>query len=293
MTGAAVIWGSTFAAQSAGMRHIGPFTFSAVRSLLAALCLFPASFIFERFEQLPGSRVSRKKELISGLILGVILFFAANLQQVGLQFTTAGKAGFITSLYIVIVPLFGLLVNRHTHPLLWLCVFVALAGFYTLSVNEDFTIGIGDLMMLGCAICFSLHILYVDRCALSMNAVRLSCIQFAVMGFLSLPFMLLLEQPHIHSVFSAWFTLVYAGLLSGGVAYTMQILAQRRLAPSTASIIGSQESVFAALTGWLFLHERMNGRELLGCALVLISVICSQIPFDSIRNAKQSQSGDL
>lgn len=286
LLGAALIWGVAFVAQSAGMRHIGPFTFSAVRAMLAALFLLPLSFLMERREPGDNSRASTREEIKAGLILGVILFFAANLQQIGLQFTTAGKAGFITSLYIVMVPIFGLFLKKRMHPVIWLCVFIALAGFYVLSINEQFSIGKGDLLVLVCAVFFALHILSIDKFAPRMNVVRLSFIQFLVMSLLSAPFMFILEKPQMPDILSAWLTLVYAGVLSGGVAYTMQMFGQRRMEPAAASILCSCESMFALLAGWILLHESMSARELIGCGLVFLAVVCSQLPWGSFRNRK-------
>lgn len=286
LLGAALIWGVAFVAQSAGMRYLGPFTFSAVRAMLAALFLFPLSFLVDRKEQGGAERATTREEVKAGLILGVILFFAANLQQIGLQYTSAGKAGFITSLYIVMVPLFGLFLKRRMHPVLWLCVFIALAGFYVLSINEQFSIGKGDLLVLLCAVFFALHILCIDKFAPRMNVVRLSFIQFFVMSLLSAPFMFILEKPQMPDILSAWLTLVYAGVLSGGVAYTMQMFGQRRVEPATASILCSCESMFALLAGWIILNESMTGRELIGCALVFLAVVCSQLPWGSFRKRK-------
>ena len=283
LTGAAVIWGVAFVAQSAGMRYIGPLTFTAVRSILAALFLLPCSFLFDRKDAVPDGRASVRKELSVGLALGLILFFAANLQQFGLQYTSAGKSGFITSLYIVMVPIFGLLLKKRVRPILWVCVIAALTGFYVLSVNDRFSIGLGDLLTLACAACFSLHILCIDRFAAHMNVVRLSCIQFAVISLLSVPLMFLFEEPIMKDILRAWLPLVFAGVFSGGLAYTMQMFGQRRMDPAAASLLCSSESMFAALAGWILLHERMSGRELIGCALVLTAVVCSQLPFRGLR----------
>ncbi len=286
LLGAAFIWGVAFVAQSAGMRYIGPFTFTVVRGMLASLVLFPCSFLFERAGLLPNNRATLREEIIAGLILGFIMFFGTNLQQVGLQYTTAGKAGFITSLYIVIVPLFGLFMKKHVHPMLWLCVLVALIGFYFLSIHEDLSISKGDVMMLFAALSFAIQILCVERFAPRMNVVRLSCIQFSVLTVLSVPCMLVFEEPALGNILSAWLPLVYAGVLSGGVAYTMQMLGQMRVEATAASLLCSPESVFAALAGWLLLGERMSVRELLGCALVFLAVVCSQLPWDRFLKRK-------
>lgn len=286
LLGASFIWGVAFVAQSAGMRHIGPFTFTVVRGLLAAVFLFPCSFLYERTVRTLENRASLKEEILGGVILGVVMFFAANLQQVGLQYTTAGKGGFITSLYIVIVPLLGLFLKRRPHPVLWLCVFVALVGFYFLSINENFSVSKGDILMLFAALGFAVQILFVDRFAPRMNVVRLSCIQFTVLALLSVPLMFTLEKPMISNILDAWLPLVYAGVLSGGVAYTMQMLGQRRIEAAAASLLCSPESVFAALAGLVLLNERMNVREILGCALVFIAVVCSQLPWDRFSKRK-------
>ena len=286
LIGAAMIWGVAFAAQSAGMRYIGPFSFTAVRSVLAALFLLPCSFLFDRSGTAPGDRASTRQEIVVGLILGLILFAATNLQQIGLQYTSASKSGFITSLYIVMVPVFGLLLKKRVPPILWLCVGTALTGFYVLSVNNQFSIGLGDLLTLACAACFSLHILCIDRFAARMNVVRLSCIQFSVISLLSAPLMFLFEKPLMGDILSAWLPLIYAGVFSGGLAYTMQMFGQRRMEPAAASLLCSSEATFAALAGWIILHERLSGRELTGCALVLTAVVCSQLPFRGLHKRK-------
>ncbi|MDO4571925.1 MAG: DMT family transporter [Clostridia bacterium] len=282
LLGAAFIWGVAFVAQSAGMRYIGPFTFTVVRCLLAAAFLFPCSFFFDRMNGPKETRPSVKAELRAGLLLGLLLFLAVNFQQIGIQYTTAGKAGFITSLYIVIVPVFGLFLKKRVHPVLWLCVLLALIGFYFLSVHEGFSVGLGDLLTLICAFCFAVHILTIDRYAARMNVVRLCCIQFFVTALLSVPFMCIFEEPDMGAILGAWLPLVYAGVLSGGVAYAMQMLGQRHIEPAAASLLCSPESVFAALAGGVLLHERMSPRELLGCALVFLAVVLSQLPWDRL-----------
>lgn len=278
---ASIIWGVAFVAQSAGMDYVGPYTFTAVRSALAALGLGVLIFIFDRVGVSPKN-TDRKLLWRAGLILGVVMTVASNLQQIGLVTTSAGKAGFITSLYIVFVPVFGLLIKRKPHFMLWFCVFVALAGLYFLSIQADFSVSTGDLLVLACALVFTVQILLVDHFAPKVDIIRLNCIQFSVMAVLSSVPMLLFEQPQMSAISNAWLPIVYAGVFSGCGAYTLQMLGQRRVEPTTASLLLSPENVFAVLAGWLLLGQTLTPRELLGCGLVFVAVISSQLPWSEI-----------
>ena len=282
---ASMIWGVAFVAQSAGMDYIGPYTFTAVRSALAALGLGVLVFLFDRAGVSPKN-TDRKLLWRAGLVLGVVMTVASNLQQIGLVTTSAGKAGFITSLYIVFVPIFGLLIKRKPHFMLWFCVLVALAGLYFLSIKTDFTVSEGDMLVLACAVVFTFQILLVDHYAPKVDVIRLNCIQFAVMAVLSGIPMLLFEQPQVSAIQDAWLPIVYAGLFSGCGAYTLQMLGQRRVEPTTASLLLSPENVFAMLAGWLILGQKLTPREMLGCALVFVAVICSQLPWERIFRRK-------
>jgi len=275
---ASLIWGVAFVAQSAGMAYVGPYTFTAVRSALAALSLGILILILDRTGM--KSKNNDKKTLWrAGIILGIVMTIASNLQQIGLVTTSAGKAGFITSLYIVFVPIFGLFIGKRPHPLLWISVLIALAGLYFLSIHGDFSMSTGDLLVLASAVAFTFQILLVDHYSPKVDIIRLNCIQFAVMALLSCGPMMLLEQPKISAISDAWLPIVYAGIFSGGGAYTLQMLGQRRVEPTTASLLLSPENVFSALAGWAILSQTLSIREMLGCALVFIAIITSQLPW--------------
>lgn len=226
-----------------------------------------------------SASASHRSTLIGGICCGIALGAASCLQQVGISMTTAGKAGFITALYIVIVPVLGIFIGKKIPKITWLCVAIAVAGFYLLCVNEGFSISRGDLTVLGCAVLFSIHILLIDHfVSLGVDGVLMSCIQFFVAGALSLVLTLLFEEPSLTAILSAKVSILYAGILSSGVGYTLQITAQKHTDPTIATLLMSLESVFAALSGWLILHETLFPKELLGCALVFAAVILAQIP---------------
>jgi len=278
---ATVIWGFAFIAQSVGMDHIGPFTFQAVRCALAVLFLFPLSFLLE----IKGMSLSSslKKWLDptlwkAGVICGIALFAAASLQQVGLVSTDAGKAGFITAMYIVLVPVLGMFLGQKPTAGAIVSVLLAVCGLYLLSCMDASGINRGDLLIMGCAIAFAVQIRCVDRFAGDLDGIRLNCVQSLVVTVLSLPCAFLSETIEPAAILACWQSLLFAGVLSMGVAYTLQIVGQKHLAPTPAALIMSLESVFAALGGWLVLHETMTHWELLGCCLVFSAVILSQLP---------------
>ena len=275
---ASLIWGVAFVAQSAGMQYVGPYTFTAVRSALAAIGLGILILILDR-TSMKSKNTDKKVLWRAGIILGVVMTIASNLQQIGLVTTSAGKAGFITSLYIVLVPVFGLFLKRRPHPMLWISVAIALVGLYFLSIRGDFTMSQGDLLVLASAVAFTFQILLVDHYSPKVDIIRLNCIQFSVMAILSFVPMMVLEQPKIGAISDAWLTIVYAGLFSGCGAYTLQMLGQRRVEPTAASLLLSPENVFAALAGWAILGQKLTARELLGCALVFAAIITSQLPW--------------
>ncbi len=273
LTLAAVIWGSAFVAQRTGMEHNGPYTFNAVRCCIGALALIPVSLLFP-----PKPEKNRRSTLLGGLLCGLSLFFATNLQQLGLVDTDAGKAGFITTFYIVLVPILGIFQGKRCGKITWLAVFIALAGLYFLCMGSgSYHLQRGDLLLLLCALFYSIQILLVDRFIPQADTVRMSCVQFAVCGLLSLIPAFALETPKTANLVLGIIPLLYAGLLSCGVAYTMQIIGQQHLRPAVASLLMSLESVFAVLSGWLILHERLSGRELLGCGLMFAAVLLVQL----------------
>ena len=281
----ALIWGTAFVAQSAGMDHVQPFTYNGVRTLIGGLVLIPLIFLFDRLkpaDQRPSpdeQKAILRNSLIGGVACGVVLCVASSFQQFGISMTTAGKAGFITALYIVIVPLLGVFIKKKIPKITWLCVGIAVVGFYLLCVKEGFSVSAGDLLVLCCAFFFSIHIMVIDYFnGKQVDGVRMSCIQFLVAGLISLVLMLVFEQPSLENLWAAKGSILYAGVLSCGVAYTLQILGQRDTEPTTATLILSLESVFAALSGWALLHETLTFKELAGCALVFAAVILAQIP---------------
>ena len=255
----AVIWGTAFVAQSVGMDHIGPFTFNAIRSLVGGLALIPAILIFGRMkseERRREERAQRKTLLLGGVFCGLALGIASCLQQVGIQYTTVGKAGFITALYIVIVPILGLFFRKKVGPKLWVSVVIAILGLYLLCMSGSLQLQKGDFLVLLCAFCFSVHIMVIDYFTTKVDGVQMSCIQFFVAALFSGLCMLGIEGiPDPHAVAISWAPILYAGVLSSGVGYTLQIIGQKGLNPTVASLILSLESVISVLAGWLFLGQ--------------------------------------
>lgn len=276
---ATVIWGSAFVAQSVGMDHIGPFTFQAVRSCIAVLALTAVIFLMDREKQDTGTFLSRWLEprlWKTGFFCGIALFVASAFQQVGLVYTDPGKAGFITAMYIVMVPVFGLFLGDKCGLNVWISVVLAVAGLYLLSAFGVSSINIGDLLVLGCACGFAVQILLVDRLGKTLDGLRLNLVQFLVSTVFSCAAMFLFEEPVWANITACAVPLLYTGVLSSAVAFSLQILAQQKLPPAPASLIMSLESVFAVLAGWLLLHQVLSVNEMLGCALVFAGVLLSQ-----------------
>lgn len=277
LLGATVIWGSAFIAQSVGMDKIGPFTFQAVRCFLAVVFLFPASALFSKGKPFWKSWADPALWR-SGVICGLALFAASSLQQIGLVYTDAGKAGFLTAMYIVFVPFLGLFLGQRPGRNALLSLIPAIVGLYLLSCTSVSGINKGDVLLLLCAVAFSVQILLIDRHCAGLDGLKLNCIQALVAAVLSVPWALLTETVDASLIAACWLPLGYAGILSMGVAYTLQIVGQKGVAPSAAALLMSLESVFAALFGWLLLHETMTRAEELGCALVFAAVVISQLP---------------
>ncbi len=273
----AMIWGASFVAQSAGLAYIGPFTFSAIRMSLGALVLLPF-ILAKRARRVPAARVYRRRDLLlGGALCGAALFVASNLQQMGMTETGAGKAGFITALYVVLVPVCGLFAGRRQHWMLWLGVGLAAVGLYLLCVTGGgLAIGRGDLLVLAGALGFTAHIIIIDHFSPKVDGVAMSCLQFAVASGLALVAMLLFEQPSWQAVRSAAFPLFYAGVFSCGMGYTLQIVGQKTTDPTVASLILCLESVFAVLFSWLLTGETLSPRELAGCALMFAAILLAQ-----------------
>ncbi|HSM75453.1 MAG TPA: DMT family transporter [Desulfobacterales bacterium] len=276
----ATIWGFAFVAQRVGMDYVGPFTFNGVRFALGSLSLIPLVLLKRRHPSAPAALVppaGRKTILWGGALAGVALFMGASLQQVGLVYTTAGNAGFITGLYVVIVPLLGLFWKQRPDLGTWGGAVLAAAGLYLLSVTAAFRIAYGDLLVLVGAFFWALHVLIIGWLSPRIESVLLACFQFAVCSALSLITAAALETTTPAALMAAALPILYGGLLSVGVAYTLQVVAQRDARPAHAAIILSLESVFAALGGWLLLGEVLSGRALLGCSLMLAGMLLSQL----------------
>ena len=280
------IWGFAFIAQSVGMDKIGPFTFQAVRCTLAVLFLIPCSFLMEMKACDARQSTEKWKNPVLwkvGLICGCALFVATSLQQVGLVYTDAGKAGFLTAMYIVWVPVLGMFLGQKPPFTIVFSVVMAVIGLYLLSCMGVSQINKGDLLITGCALAFAVQITCIDRFAGELDGLRLNCVQALVVTLLSIPFVVFTETVDWANVLACWKPLCFAGILSMGVAYTLQVVGQRSLEPTTASLIMSLESVFAVLGGWWLLGETMTPWETIGCVLVFAAVILSQLPASLFR----------
>ena len=286
---AALIWGFAFVAQSAGMEYVGPFTFNAVRCTIGAIVLVPVALLFkpdnstlEKAENrnTGNTWLTRNKTLLlGGTLCGIFLGVATNLQQIGIMTTSVGKAGFLTALYIVLVPIAGLFFKKKCGVAVWVGVVCSFAGLYLLCMTKgSFQLATGDLLLLGCAVVFTGHILVIDYFAPKVNGVWMSCIQFLVAGIISAVPMLFTETPTWESIFAAKLPILYAGVMSCGVAYTLQILGQKNYNPTIAVLILSLESCFSVLGGFLILHETLSARELCGCGLMFVAIILAQLP---------------
>ena len=278
----ATIWGVAFVAQSVGMEYIGPFTFNAIRCVLGGLVLIPVILVLKKKKEIGAENQEKedKKTLwTGGIACGVILCIASNLQQFGIMEASVGKSGFFTALYIVMIPVIGIFIGKRPGIKLWFCVALAVVGMYLLCMKDgSFTIERADIMLLLCALAFSFHILVVDYFSPKVGGVKMSCIQFFVCGVLSAVGMLFTETPDISNIQAAWLPLLYAGLLSCGVGYTLQIVGQKGINPVIASHIMSLESVISALAGWVILGQVLSPKEILGCVLMFVAIIITQIP---------------
>ena len=271
----ATIWGSAFVAQSVGMEHVGPFTFTFSRSIIGGIVLLPCILLLGKWKK----GFATKVEWIGGICCGTALCVASNFQQVGIQFTTVGKAGFITALYVVLVPIFGLFLKKRVPILIWGCVGLSVVGLYLLCMPTGaFTLALGDLLVLICAVLFTVHILVIDYFSPKGDGVVISCIQFFTCGVLSGIPMLFFENPSVGNMLDAKWAILYAGVLSSGVAYTLQVVAQKNVNPTIASLIMCLESVVAVLAGWIVLGQDMSSREILGCVLMFVAIVLAQLP---------------
>lgn len=278
---ATIFWGSTFVAQSVGMDYIGPFTFQASRCALGAVALIPVVAVADRFKNDGKTFLSRwtdPKLWKAGLFCGVPLFLAMNLQQLGIVDTDAGKSAFLTTMYIVFVPILGIFLKKKPSKWIPLSVVLSVVGLYCLSCVGVTRISKGDLLLIACAFMFAVQIICVDIYAPQVDCIRLNCINALICSVLSGTVMFITETPTWQAIGGCWFSIAYAGVLSMGVAYTLQIIGQKYLEASAASLLMSLESVFAVLSGALILHERMTLWEGIGCVLVFAAVILSQLP---------------
>lgn len=279
----ATIWGVAFVAQSVGMDYVGGFTFNMVRCIIGAIVLLPVIWFLNRGNK-PSSHTPKEKAaerktlIIGGIWCGIFLCLASNFQQFGIKYTSVGKAGFITACYIVIVPILGLFLKKKCSPFIWGAVVMALVGLYLLCIKDGFSIGKGDILVMICAVLFSFHILVIDYFSPKTDGVKLSCIQFLVAGILSGIPAFLLEKPQLSSICAAWVPILYAGVMSCGVAYTLQIIGQKDMNPTVASLILSLESCISVLAGWIILGQNLSTREILGCVIMFGAIILAQLP---------------
>ncbi len=283
---AAFIWGSAFVAQSVGMNYIGPFTFGMARFYIGSIVLIPVILISDRINKVsaeesagnkPITDLSSKKSLITaGILCGIVLCIASSFQQVGIQYTSPGKSGFITSLYVILVPIFGLFLRQKVTFIMWLGALISLAGMYLLCISETMTVNIGDVLTFFCAVFFAVHIIVVGHFAPYVDGIKLSCIQFFVAGILSTIAAFIFEKPDLSKMLEALIPILYAGVLSCGVAFTLQTIAQKKVNPVLCSLLFSLESVFSVLTAWVILHDMLSVKEIVGCILVFAAVVLVQ-----------------
>ncbi len=292
----ASIWGVAFVAQSVGMDYVGPFTFNAVRSIIGGIVLIPCIFLLDKISE-KDKKISKgnleitttnsaspknnhkdqSNLFIGGLCCGTLLCLASNFQQIGIQYTTVGKAGFITACYIILVPILGIFLGKKTGKSIWLSVILAVIGLYLLCMSGSFSLNKGDFFVLCSALLFALHILVIDYFSPKIDGVKLSCLQFFVCGILSSIPMFLLEHPGFSTLILAWKPILYAGVLSCGVGYTLQIIGQKNMNPTIASLILSLESCISVLAGWFILHQKLSLREVFGCVLMFTAILLAQL----------------
>lgn len=286
---AALIWGTAFVAQSVGMDYIEPFTFSALRSLIGSAVLLPCIFLFGKRKNEDGRQNDGKKDLIKGgVVCGLVLCTAANLQQVAMMYAGVGKSGFLTALYIVIVPLIGAFAGKKPGAKLCAAVVCAVAGLYLLCMKYgSLSLETWDILLLLCAAAFAVHIMVIDYFTQKADGVKLSCIQFLVCGVISFVLMLVFESPSLSAIFAAWMPVLYVGVFSSGIAYTLQIVGQKGMNPVVASLIMSLESVISAIAGWLILGQTLSKRETAGCMVMFAAIILAQLPEKKLNREKK------
>ncbi len=286
---AALVWGVAFVAQSEGMNYVGTFTFNTCRFILGGAVLIPCIFFLHGRKDSVWQTLSEEEKkqqtrmgIIGGICCGCILCLASCLQQFGIAQTTVGKAGFITTLYIIIVPFLGLFLKKKIGVNIWISAVIAAVGMYFLCITESFSIEAGDRLILLCSVVFSVHILVIDHFSPKADGVVISCVQFFTAGVIAGVPMLLFEQPSVSAILAAAVPILYAGIMSCGVGYTLQVVAQNSVDPTVASLLLSLESVFSVLAGWIILGQKLSGRELFGCALVFAAVLLVQVPTEKV-----------
>ena len=292
----AVIWGFAFVMQSRVSDSLGAYTVNFLRSIIAAVFLIPIIILFDlkgerRLFDIKRRRIDiTRRELVGGAICGVVLALAAILQQTGIKDTGAGTAGFVTALYVVIVPIIGFFLGRKTSPKNFICALLAIFGVFLISYTPGEKISSGIIFLILCALVFAIHITVIEKVSPGCDGVRISFIQFLVGAIVTLPFMLIFDSPTFDSIVPSLFPVVYLGVMSSGIAYTLQILGQKRTPSTVASIILSLESVFAALGGWLIGNETMGVRKFIGCSIVFVSVIATQLTFSGMIHKKEERA---
>ncbi len=280
---AALLWGSTFVAQSEGANLVETFTYQSTRSFIGGIVLLPVIFLRDRsakkrHDYRPPTAKDKKLLIIAGICCGIALTVAACLQQFGIRYTTVGKAGFITSLYVIFVPIAGLLFKKRVRPVIWISVIIAAVGMYLLCMTESFSLSLGDTYVLICALCFTVHIMVIDHFDRYCDPVKMSCIQFFTSGIIAGVLMFIFEKPDINNILAAWLPICYAGVLSSGVAYTLQVVCQKNTEPAVASLLMSLESVFAVLSGAIVLGQIPTSREAVGCVIMFMAIILAELP---------------
>lgn len=276
-----IIWGLAFVAQAQGMEHIGPFTFTAARSLVAIIFLYLTYVFFNKTSKsYREQKFDMKRTIRGGVLCGLVFTFGINFQQIGLVYTTAGKASFLTALYIVFIPIIGLFYGKKINKKLQLCIVLAMIGTYLMSVKGSLSMNIGDLITIFGSIVFAIHILMLSEFSKDTNAVLVSLIQFAVCGFFSLIAALIFEGIEIDAILKSYLAILYVGILSSGVGFTIQLMALKELDPVVASMISSLESVFGAVFGWLILSQSMSEREIIGGIIIFVATLIAQLPIE-------------
>ena len=281
---AAFIWGTSFVAQSVGMESVEAFTFNGIRMFLGCAALLPLIVFMQIRKRKNDTRTEAEKkkqaavQFKSGVICGVILYCASSFQQFAFNYSTPGKIGFITALYMLLVPVFGLALKQRPGLFVWFAVLMGCVGAYLLCVDAEMTIGKGELLTLACAVFYAIHILYIDSVVDKVDGVLLSFTQFFVVGVISAVCMLIFETPQAENIQAAMVPMLYSGIMSSGIAYTLQIIGQKHTQPAVASLLMCLESVFAVLSGWVILHEALTGREILGCVIMFVAIILTNLP---------------